>query len=43
MAWKTLEGIASLHMIRKGQVKRPDGRDAVRQAKFDASLFGIAA
>jgi hypothetical protein len=30
-------------MIRKGQVKRLGGRDAVGQAKFVASLFGMAA
>jgi hypothetical protein len=30
-------------MIRKGQVKRLDGRDAVGQSKFVGSQFGIAA
>jgi hypothetical protein len=30
-------------MMRKGQVKRLDGRDAAGQAKFVASLFGVAA
>ncbi|HYH84880.1 MAG TPA: hypothetical protein VEX60_05310 [Pyrinomonadaceae bacterium] len=33
----------SLHMMRKGQVKRLDGRDAVGQARFVESLFGVAA
>jgi len=42
-AERTIEGIEALHMMRKGQVKRLDGRDAVGQAKFVASLFGIAA
>jgi hypothetical protein len=28
--------------MRKGQVKRLDGRDGMGQAKFVASLFGIA-
>ena len=42
-AERTLEGIEAMHMIRKGQVKRLDGRDAVGQAKFVASLFQIAA
>lgn len=42
-AERALEGIESLHMMRKGQVKRLDGRDAVGQAKFVASLFGVAA
>jgi hypothetical protein len=30
-------------MMRKGQVKRIDGRDAMGQAKFVETLFGIAA
>ena len=42
-AERTLEGIESLHMMRKGRVKRIDGRDAVGQAKFVASLFDVAA
>ena len=42
-AERTLEGIEALHMMRKGQVKRLDGRDAVGQAEFVASLFGVAA
>jgi hypothetical protein len=32
-----------LHMMRKGQVKRLEGRDTIGQAKFVASLFGVAA
>lgn len=42
-AERTLEGVESMHMLRKGQVKRLDGRDAVGQAKFVESLFGAAA
>jgi transposase, IS6 family len=42
-AERTLEVIELMHMIRKGQVKRLDGRDAMCQAKFVESLFGIAA
>jgi transposase, IS6 family len=42
-AERTLEGVEAAHMMRKGQVKRIDGRDAVGQAKFVASLFGVAA
>src|SRR4051812_17168827 len=42
-AERTLEGIEALHMMRKGQVKRLDGRDSVGQAKFVWSLFGVAA
>jgi hypothetical protein len=32
-----------MNLMRKGQVKRLDGRDGVGQAKFVASPFGIAA
>src|ERR671914_781012 len=42
-AERTIEGVEAAHMMRKGQVKRIDGRDAVGQAKFVASLFGVAA
>jgi transposase-like protein len=42
-AERTIEGVESLHMMRKGQVKRLDGRDAIGQAKFVESLFGLAA
>jgi IS6 family transposase len=42
-AERTLEGIKAVNMMRKGQVKRLDGRDSVGQAKFVGSLFGIAA
>jgi transposase-like protein len=42
-AERTLEGIESVNMMRKGQVKRLSGKDAQGQAKFVASLFGIAA
>jgi IS6 family transposase len=42
-AERTLEGVESMHMLRKGQVKRLDGRDAIGQVKFVESLFGVAA
>lgn len=42
-AERTLEGVESMHMMRKGQVKRLDGRDSAGQANFVASLFGVAA
>jgi IS6 family transposase len=42
-AERTLEGIEAINMIRKGQVKRLAGSDAQGQAKFVASLFGVAA
>ena len=42
-AERTLEGFEAAHLMRKGQVKRLDGRDSIGQAKFVGSLFGIAA
>ena len=42
-AERTLEGIESINMMRKGQVKRLVGSDAQGQAKFVESLCGIAA
>jgi IS6 family transposase len=42
-AERTLEGIESINMMRKGQVKRLAGDDALGQAKFVNSLFGVAA
>jgi transposase-like protein len=42
-AERTIEGIEALHMLRKGQVKRLNGRDGMGQAKFVASLFCVAA
>ena len=42
-AERTLEGIESMHMMKKGQVKRLDGSDAMGQAKFVLSLFQVAA
>ena len=42
-AERTLEGIEVVNMMRKGQVKRLAGTDSLGQAKFVASLFGIAA
>src|ERR1700755_1771908 len=42
-AERTLEGIESVNMMRKGQVKRLAGSDVRGQAKFVPSLFGVAA
>ena len=38
-AERTLEGVEAMQMMRKGQVKRLDGRDTAGQAKFVAGLF----
>jgi transposase-like protein len=42
-AEKTLEGVETMNMMRKGQVKRLTGSDARGQAKFVLSLFQLAA
>ena len=42
-AERTTEGIEAMHVLRKGQVKRLDGGDALGQAKFVESLFSVAA
>jgi transposase-like protein len=42
-AERTLVGVETMNMMRKGQVKRLAGNDAQGQAKFVAALFGIAA
>jgi transposase-like protein len=42
-AERMIEGVEAAHMMRKGQIKRLDGRDSAGQAKFVARLFGVAA
>jgi IS6 family transposase len=42
-ARRTLEGIETMHMIRKGRVRRVAKKDVVAEAKFVAQLFGLAA
>jgi transposase-like protein len=42
-AERTIEGIEAMHVMRKGQVKRLDGRDSIGQARFVESLFGVDA
>ena len=41
-AERTIQGVEAINMMRKGQVKRLDRSDAVGQAKFIGSLFGVA-
>lgn len=43
MAERTIQGVEAVNMMRKGQVKRLDRSDAMGQARFVESLFGIAA
>jgi IS6 family transposase len=42
-AERTIQGVETVNMMRKGQVKRLDRKDVVEQAKFVASLIQIAA
>jgi transposase, IS6 family len=42
-ARRTLQGIETLHMIRKGRVRWLAKDDALGQAHFIAKLFGLAA
>jgi len=42
-AWRTLQGIETLHMIRKGRVRWLANDDALGQTLFISELFGIAA
>jgi transposase-like protein len=42
-AWRTLQGIEAVPMIRKGRVRWAAKEDAIAQATFIAELFGIAA
>lgn len=41
-AERTPQGVEVMNMVRKGQVKRLEGKDTVGQAKFIASLLQIA-
>jgi IS6 family transposase len=42
-AWRTLQGIETVHMIRKGRVRWLAKGNVVGQADFIAGLFGLAA
>ena len=42
-AWRTLQGIETVHMIRKGRVSWLAKENAVGQAHFIAELFGLTA
>ena len=42
-AWRTLQGIETIHMIRKGRVRRLAAHDAAGEALFIAELFGLSA
>jgi transposase, IS6 family len=42
-AWRTLQGIEAVNMIRKGRARWVAKEDVMAQASFIAELFGIAA
>ena len=42
-AWRTVQGIETVNMIRKGRVKWLAKRDALGQSLFIGFLFGLAA
>jgi hypothetical protein len=42
-AWRTLQGVEAVEMIRKGRVRWLAKGDSIAQATFIAELFGIAA
>jgi len=42
-AWRTLRGIESMEMIRKGRARRVPKGETVAQIMFIEKLFGIAA
>jgi hypothetical protein len=42
-AWRTLAGIETLNMIRKGRVRWAAKKDEVAEGRFIAKLFGLAA
>jgi transposase, IS6 family len=42
-AWRTIQGIEAVNMIRKGRVRWLAKGDSIAQAGFISSLFGIAA
>jgi hypothetical protein len=41
-AWRTLQGIEAVQMIRKGRVRRVAKNDTVGQTRFIENLFGLA-
>jgi transposase, IS6 family len=42
-AWRTLQGIETVNMIRKGRVRWLGKGDAVGQERFIGELFGLSA
>jgi len=41
-AWRTLQGIEAINMIRKGRARWVAREDCIAQATFIGELFGLA-
>jgi transposase, IS6 family len=41
-AWRTIQGIETMHLIGKGRVRRVPKGDVVAQVRFIHKLFGLA-
>ena len=41
-AWRTLQGIEAMHMIRKGRVRRVPKNNVLAQQRFIHKLFGVS-
>lgn len=41
-AWRTIQGIETVNMIRKGQIRWLPKSDILRQAAFISELFAVA-
>jgi transposase-like protein len=41
-AWRTIQGIETMHLLRKGRVRRVPKDDVVAQVRFIHKLFGLA-
>ena len=41
-AWRTLQGIEAVEMIRKGRARWVAREDSITQANFIGELFGLA-
>jgi IS6 family transposase len=42
-AWRTIEGLETMNMIRKGRIRWVAKKDVIAEARFIAKLFGLAA
>jgi transposase, IS6 family len=40
-AWRTIQGIETMHLIRKGRVRRVPKDDTKTQVRFLHQLFGL--